>query len=378
MISKEEVLENSNDKDFVLKAIEETPTLIEFASDELRDDKEVMLEAIKRNGEVLEFASDRLKDDKEVVLTATKEVGWVVCYASERLKADRDIILEGCKIDGQVLYHASQELRDDKEVVLTGIHLSSYGIDLREDGEELHRKAVYGIEKSKLLELIQKVAKIEGIKRVRLGSLEPRIITEEFATELTKIDEFCPHFHLSLQSGCDETLKRMNRHYTCEEYKESCNILRKAFDRPALTTDVIVGFPGETEEEFEQTHAYLDEINLYEMHVFKYSRRKGTRADQMKDQIADPIKAKRSALLLAMSSKNQKEFEDSFLGETVEILLEEAYEEEGKKYFVGHTKRYQKVAVEGDSFRENEEVLVTLTGRLSSGMLVGTRIFEEK
>ena len=265
-----------------------------------------------------------------------------------------------------------------KEVVLTGIHLSSYGIDLREDGEELHRKAVYGIEKSKLLELIQKVAKIEGIKRVRLGSLEPRIITEEFATELTKIDEFCPHFHLSLQSGCDETLKRMNRHYTCEEYKESCNILRKAFDRPALTTDVIVGFPGETEEEFEQTYAYLDEINLYEMHVFKYSRRKGTRADQMKDQIADPIKAKRSALLLAMSSKNQKEFEDSFLGETVEILLEEAYEEEGKKYFVGHTKRYQKVAVEGDSFRENEEVLVTLTGRLSSGMLIGTRIFEEK
>ena len=140
---------------------------------------------------------------------------------------------------------------------------------------------------------------------------------------------------------------------------------------------MIVGFPGETEEEFEQTYAYLDEINLYEMHVFKYSRRKGTRADQMKDQVADPVKAKRSALLLAMSAKNQKEFEDSFLGENVEILLEEAYEEEGKKYFVGHTKRYQKVAVEGDSFKENEEVLVTLTGRLNSGMLTGTRIFEE-
>ena len=265
-----------------------------------------------------------------------------------------------------------------KEVVLTGIHLSSYGIDLREEGEELHRKAVYGIEKSKLLELIQKVAKIKGIKRVRLGSLEPRIITEEFANELTKIKEFCPHFHLSLQSGCDETLKRMNRHYTCEEYKTSCEILRKAFDRPALTTDVIVGFPGETEEEFQQTYEYLKEINLYEMHIFKYSRRKGTRADQMKNQVSDQEKAKRSALLLTMTANNQKAFEDDFLGENTEILLEEMYEEDGKQYFIGHTKRYQKVAVQGENLKENQEVLVKLTGRLASGMLTGSVVFEEK
>ena len=264
-----------------------------------------------------------------------------------------------------------------KEVVLTGIHLSSYGIDFgekieKEDGTM--RKPVYGIEKSRLLELIQNVANIDGIERVRLGSLEPRIITEEFASALAKIKEFCPHFHLSLQSGCDTTLQRMNRHYTCEEYKKSCELLRETFDRPALTTDIIVGFPGETEEEFEETYRYLEEINLYEMHVFKYSRRKGTRADQMKDQVQEQEKAKRSSLLLEMTAAQKKQYEDSFMGETIDILLEEEYEEENKTYFVGHTKRYQKVAVVGEGLKTNEIVDVVLRGRLESGMLFGEKI----
>ena len=264
-----------------------------------------------------------------------------------------------------------------KEIVLTGIHLSSYGIDLldkveKEDGSL--RKPVYGIEKSQLLELIQKVADIEGIERVRLGSLEPRIITEEFATKLSNIKEFCPHFHLSLQSGCDATLQRMNRHYTCEDYKNSCNLLREKFDRPALTTDIIVGFPGETEEEFEETYRYLQEINLYEMHVFKYSRRKGTRADQMKDQVQEQEKAKRSSRLLEMTALQKKQYEDSFLGEQMDILTEEEYEEDGIEYVVGHTKRYQKVAIRAKGVQANEIIPVKLIGRLKSGMLFGEKI----
>ena len=261
-----------------------------------------------------------------------------------------------------------------KEIVLTGIHLSSYGIDLWEQEETetgVIKKPVYGIEKSQLLELIQKVASVEGVERVRLGSLEPRIITEEFARELLNIKEFCPHFHLSLQSGCNQTLQRMNRHYTCEEYKASCDLLRQLFDRPAITTDIIVGFPGETEEEFEETYRYLEELSLYEMHIFKYSRRKGTRADQMKDQVPDQEKAKRSARLIAMTNQQKQQYEDTFLGECVEILLEEPMEYNGTHYMVGHTKRYQKVAVACSNQKENELVIVTITGRLENGMLEG-------
>lgn len=264
-----------------------------------------------------------------------------------------------------------------KEIVLTGIHLSSYGIDLwerEENGNGVIKKPVYGIEKSQLLELIKEVASIDGIERVRLGSLEPRIITEEFVTELTKIKEFCPHFHLSLQSGCDTTLQRMNRHYTCEEYQKSCELLRQVFDRPALTTDIIVGFPGETEEEFEETYRYLNEINLYEMHVFKYSRRKGTRADQMKDQVPEQEKAKRSSRLLEMTARQKKEYEESFFGEVTDILLEEEHEKDGSVYFTGHTKRYQKVAVMGEGLQANEIINVKLVGRLENGMIFGEKI----
>jgi threonylcarbamoyladenosine tRNA methylthiotransferase MtaB len=220
-----------------------------------------------------------------------------------------------------------------QEIVLTGIHLSSYGVDFPEE------------ERIGLLDLILRLHPIEGLKRIRLGSLEPRIITEEFAKTLAGLDKFCPHFHLSLQSGCDETLKRMNRHYTTAEYAAGCEILRKHFHNPAITTDVIVGFAGETEEEFAQTEAFLEQIHFYEMHVFKYSRRAGTRADRMPNQIPEPVKTERSDVLLKLEQKMSEEYRRSFLNQNLEVLLEEKVTIDGIDYMLGHTKEYVKVAV---------------------------------
>ena len=211
-----------------------------------------------------------------------------------------------------------------QEVVLTGIHLSSYGIDFENEDN--------------LLSLIRAVHEIEGIKRIRLGSLEPRIITEEFVQAIAALPKMCPHFHLSLQSGCNETLKRMNRRYTSEEFYEKCEILRKYFEKPALTTDVIVGFPQETEEEFETTYEFLKKICFYETHIFKYSKREGTKAAVMQGQIPEQIKAKRSARLIELGEKNRRAYEESFLGKTVEVLVEEKSDVNGKEMWTGHTK----------------------------------------
>ena len=219
-----------------------------------------------------------------------------------------------------------------QEIVLTGIHLSSYGTDFKEEHQDL-------------LELTKRLHQISGVKRIRFGSLEPRLITEEFARELSAMEKICPHFHLSLQSGCDATLKRMNRHYTCEDYLYRCGILRKYFEDPAITTDVIVGFPGETDEEFAETKKFLEKVHFYEMHVFKYSRRAGTRADRMPDQVPEPVKTKRSAELLALEKEMSKAYRASFLGRETEVLLEEPVEIGGVWYMVGHTKEYVKAAV---------------------------------
>ena len=220
-----------------------------------------------------------------------------------------------------------------QEVVLTGIHLSSYGVDFKEKENE------------NLLSLIRQVHEVEGIRRIRLGSLEPRIITDDFAKALASMPKFCPHFHLSLQSGCDETLKRMNRHYTTEEYAAGCDILRRYFDNPAITTDVIVGFPGETEEEFEATKAFLERIGFYEMHIFKYSRRAGTRADRMPEQVPEQIKNVRSEALLLLEKQMSKAYRESFLGKKKTVLLEEKTEIGGRAYMIGHTMEYVKAVV---------------------------------
>lgn len=226
-----------------------------------------------------------------------------------------------------------------QEVVLTGIHLSSYGIDFENEGN--------------LLSLIRAVHEIEGIKRIRLGSLEPRIITEEFVQAIAALPKMCPHFHLSLQSGCNETLKRMNRRYTSEEFYEKCEILRKYFEKPALTTDVIVGFPQETEEEFETTYEFLKKICFYETHIFKYSKREGTKAAVMQGQIPEQIKAKRSARLIELGEKNRRAYEESFLGKTVEVLVEEKSDVNGKEMWTGHTKEYMKIALESEKNLQN-------------------------
>lgn len=237
-----------------------------------------------------------------------------------------------------------------REVVLTGIHLSSYGVDL-------------GLT---LLQLIEAVHEIPGIARIRLGSLEPGIITEEFSKRLAELPKFCPHFHLSLQSGCSATLKRMNRRYTAEEFAQKCELLRTVFDQPAITTDVIVGFPGETPEEFEETTAFLTKIKLYETHIFKYSMRHGTRAAAMPDQIPEPEKGVRSDCLIKLGEINREQFEKQYIGKTTEVLFEEKVTIDGKEYFVGYTKEYIKTAIPADQDYENTLVSGTIGEAIAS------------
>ncbi len=217
-----------------------------------------------------------------------------------------------------------------KEIVLTGIHLSSYGIDFEKENGET----------DDLLSLIRAVHEVEGIERIRLGSLEPRIITEEFAEALANLPKVCPHFHLSLQSGCDATLKRMNRRYDAAEYEEKCHILRKYFKNPALTTDVIVGFAGETEEDFRESKDFVDRIDFYETHIFKYSKREGTRAATMPNQVDEQEKARRSNIMLEMNAEKMKKYEQLWMGQDVEVLFEEIMEKDGIRYATGHTKEY--------------------------------------
>lgn len=230
-----------------------------------------------------------------------------------------------------------------QEVVLTGIHLSSYGVDL-EEGQNL-------------LALIRTIHAVDGIRRIRLGSLEPGIITEEFAEAIAALPKVCPHFHLSLQSGCDTVLERMNRRYRSEEYMEKCRLLRRVYDRPALTTDVIVGFPGETEEEFEASRAFVEEVNFFETHIFKYSRREGTRAAAMPDQIPEQEKTRRSHILLELNERRRQEYMESFLGEEKEVLLEEKVELDGKKWWVGYTREYLKAIVPDDGKNRANEMI---------------------
>lgn len=257
-----------------------------------------------------------------------------------------------------------QRLADNgyQEIVLTGIHLDSYGVDFA-SGEE------------NLLTVIREIAKTEGIRRIRLGSLEPRIMSEEFVRGLAGEEKLCPHFHLSLQSGCDETLKRMNRKYDTREFRECCERLRKYFHEPALTTDVIVGFPGETEDEFETTVEFLKEIRFYETHVFKFSRRKGTRADRMDGQIPEPVKAQRSDVLLKMTEANSRAYRERLIGSTVEVLMEEAYEADGRKYQVGHTREYVRVAAAGEEPLTNRIVSVSVEGMLDKETACGKLVF---
>lgn len=231
-----------------------------------------------------------------------------------------------------------------QEVVITGIHIASYGKDFEE--------------KYELIDLIEDINQIEGVRRIRLGSLEPNIITKNFVNRLSKLEKICNHFHLSLQSGCTETLKRMNRKYTTEQIEESINLLRKNFDNLALTADIIVGFPGETEKEFETTYNFLKKIKLTKTHVFKYSPREGTRASNMPNQIDGNVKEIRSKKLIELSNKNEEEFLNRQMNKNLEVLFEQ---KEGK-YWVGHTSNYLKVKKQGKDL-ENKLVNTNIVSR---------------
>ena len=266
-------------------------------------------------------------------------------------------------VRGRVRSRKRQEIVDEvkrlvkngyQEFVLTGIHLSSYGVDCSDS----------------LLQLILAVHEIEGVKRIRLGSLEPRIITEEFVKTISSLSKICPHFHLSLQSGCDETLKRMNRRYTAGEYLDGCALLRKYFDHPALTTDVIVGFPQESEEEFEKSRDMIERAGFYETHIFKYSRREGTRADRMEGQIPEQVKTARSHVLIELGKQQKQKFMEYYLGREVEILFEEQAQIHGKTYWIGHTREYLKVAAETKESLENCIKIGKIGGFVEDGVFI--------
>lgn len=245
-----------------------------------------------------------------------------------------------------------------KEVVLTGIHLSSYGVDFSKE------------ERESLLSLIQAVSKVEGIQRIRLGSLEPRIITEEFLEGIVATGKVCPHFHLSLQSGCNKTLKNMNRRYSAQEYAEKCELIRKYYPAPALTTDVIVGFPMETEEDFEESYEFVKNIHFYETHIFKYSRRYGTKAAAMDGQLTEAVKAQRSEKLLELHDIRAKEYEEAMIGKTIELLLEEEIEEDGKMWYVGHSREYVRAVIEKtEAHQVNDLVEAKVTGFVADHLL---------
>ena len=250
-----------------------------------------------------------------------------------------------------------------KEVVLTGIHLSSYGVDFPEEKKET------------LLSLIRAVHEIEGIQRIRLGSLEPGIVTREFAEGIAALPKVCPHFHLSLQSGCDETLERMNRRYRSGEYRERCELLREVYGNPALTTDVIVGFPQESEEEFRKSYDFVDSIRFYETHIFKYSRRQGTKAAAMDGQLTEAEKSFRSEKMIELHHRHAGDYEKSMLGKNLEVLIEEEYTKDGRTWYLGHSREYIKTAVpKSEAYGVNDIVIVKAEGFLEEHVMTGEAV----
>lgn len=264
-----------------------------------------------------------------------------------------------------------------KEIVLTGIHLSSYGVDFLDESYNKRMEKLTQTEesdeefvtKNELLCLIENIANIEGIERVRIGSLEPRIIQENFIKSLSKIDKFCPHFHLSLQSGCDKTLKSMNRKYTADEFYEGVKLIRKYFASPAITTDIIVGFPGETKKDFEESKTFVEKVKFYETHIFPYSIREGTKAANM-PQVDGNEKVRRANILNEINLKNQKEFRALRIGKEDELLCEEIFIKDGIEYFTGYTKEYVKVAVLNSDLKTNDIVRGRIVDFLTDDILL--------
>ena len=334
-VAKEE-LEKIPEIDIIL-GINEKNNIVKIVEDyiEKKKNKEEIVSDVSNQNEFLDFGDVTYTEKNRAVVKVQDGCNMfctycIIPYARGRIRSR--------KIESVVSEISKIAKLGIKEVVITGIHVASYGKDFEEN--------------IGLINLLEAINKIDGIERIRLSSIEPNIIDEEFVKRLSKLEKICPHFHLSLQSGCDETLKRMNRKYTTKKYKEAVDLLRNYFPDVNFTTDVIVGFPGETEEEFNTTYKFLEEIKFYRMHVFKYSKRRGTVAEKMPNQIDGNIKEERSNKLIELSNKNENEYNESYIGKEVNVLFEE-YE---NGYFRGYTTNYMMVNVPGK--KEDEEKLV--------------------
>ena len=339
-VAKEE-LEKIPEIDIIL-GINEKNNIVEIVEDYIKKQvsKEEIVSDVSNQNEFLDFGDVTYTEKNRAVVKVQDGCNMfctycIIPYARGRIRSR--------KIESVVSEISKIAKLGIKEVVITGIHVASYGKDFEEN--------------IGLIDLLEAINKIDGIERIRLSSIEPNIIDEEFVKRLSKLEKICPHFHLSLQSGCDETLKRMNRKYTTKKYKEAVDLLRSYFPDVNFTTDVIVGFPGETEEEFNTTYKFLEEIKFYRMHVFKYSKRRGTVAEKMPNQIDGNIKEERSNKLIELSNINEESYNKQYIGKNVEVLLEDR---EGK-YIKGHTTNYMVVKVETEKKLENTIQKVTVT-----------------
>ena len=327
-VSKEK-LEEIEEVDLIL-GNNEKKDIVKFVED-FQKEKLIYLEDVMHQKEFIEFGTTLHMENTRAVIKVQDGCDrfcsyCIIPYARGRVRSrNLESIIEEVKVLSN---------NGVKEVILTGIHIASYGKDFKKD--------------ISLIDLLEEINKIEGIERIRLGSLEPTIINEEFLNKLSKLDKICHHFHLSLQSGCNDTLKRMNRRYTTEEFKKVVKLLRKTYKDVILTTDIIVGFPGETEEEFNNTYEFLKEIKFYKMHIFKYSRREGTKADLMDNQISPQIQEKRSKQLLSLSDKNQAQYNKKYIGEILEVLIEE----KDGEYIKGHTENYLVVKIKSNELEK--------------------------
>lgn len=329
-----------------------------------------------------EYEKEHAKKVKVIEINKTKEYEELsIGYTAEHVRAYIKV-QDGCnqfctyciipyargRVRSRKIAEVLEEVRTlaargYKEVVLTGIHLSSYGLDFPKE------------ERESLLSLIQAVHEVDGIARIRLGSLEPRIITEEFMEGISALPKVCPHFHLSLQSGCDETLERMNRRYRSGEYRERCELLREVYGNPALTTDVIVGFPQESEEEFRKSYDFVDSIRFYETHIFKYSRRQGTKAAAMDGQLTEAEKSFRSEKMIELHHRHAGDYEKSMLGKNLEVLIEEEYTKDGRTWYLGHSREYIKTAVpKSEAYGVNDIVIVKAEGFLEEHIMTGEAV----
>ena len=324
-------LEEIKDIDLIL-GISEKTEIVKYVEEEIQNRKpQEHISDVMHQKEFVDFGSVNYTDKNRVAIKVQDGCNQfctycIIPYARGRIRSRK---IENVKKEVEDLAK-----KGIKEIVITGIHVASYGKDLKEDVG--------------LIDLLEEINKVDEIERIRLSSLEPTLITEEFVKRLSKLNKICDHFHLSLQSGCDETLKRMNRHYTTADFKKATELLRKTYPNVALTTDVMVGFPGETDKEFNTTYEFLKDINFYKMHIFKYSQRRGTKAEKMSNQVDGKVKEERSKKLIELSDKNEIEQNKKYLNKTLKVLIEELE----KGYYKGHTTNYIMVKI-----KENKENL---------------------